>query len=154
LQEAGFDSVTTYNHRQRQGFTGTTSDRYSDLVENHTTVWKTLDNGVLPYMPIVTVGWDPTPRWTKDAPFPPTRAAYPYGSIVVSNTPAEFGRLCALARQHYARARLRPPGILVNAWNEWTEGSVLLPEQRYGTGFLDALKKAFDEVPSTRRDGP
>jgi hypothetical protein len=146
LHEAGFDSVTTYNiTASRKATLDRPLDRYTDVVENHTKVWKMLDSGVLPSMPVVTVGWDCTPRWTKDAPFPPTRAEYPYGSIVVSNSPAEFGRLCGLARHQYAEARLRPPGILINAWNEWTEGSVLLPELHYGTGFLDALKKAFQE---------
>lgn len=26
--------------------------------------------------------------------------------------------------------------IIINAWNEWTEGMNLLPEQQYGTGCL------------------
>jgi hypothetical protein len=83
------------------------------------------------------------PKVDEGCTIPPTRAAYPYGSVVVNNTPEEFGRLCTLARQHVSGARVRPPGILVNAWNEWTEGSVLLPEKQHGTRFLEELEKAL-----------
>jgi len=39
-------------------------------------------------------------------------------------------------------ARLPPPVILINAWNEWTEGSALLPEKDQGTRYLETLKKS------------
>jgi len=29
------------------------------------------------------------------------------------------------------------------AWNEWTEGSYLLPEERTGTLYLEAIQKVF-----------
>ena len=128
-REAGFDSVTTYNVTAsgKASLPDRPLDNYADVVDNHTALWKSMDTGVLPYMPVVTIGWDCTPRWVKNTPFPPRHSAYPYGSVVVSNTPAEFARLCELAREHVKASAHRPPGILVNAWNEWTEGSVLLP---------------------------
>ncbi len=33
--------------------------------------------------------------------------------------------------------------ITVNSWNEWTEESYLLPDDLYGTGYLDAVKNVF-----------
>ena len=33
--------------------------------------------------------------------------------------------------------------IILNAWNEWTEGSYLLPEERTGTKYLEAIKHVF-----------
>ena len=41
----------------------------------------------------------------------------------------------------------QPPGqpklITVNSWNEWTEGSYLEPDTKWGFGYLEAVKKVF-----------
>ena len=36
-----------------------------------------------------------------------------------------------------------PYAVLVNSWNEWTEGQSLLPEEEYGTDYLEAIRKVF-----------
>ena len=91
-----------------------------------------MDSDVLPYAPVVTVGWDCTPRWAKDYPWPPAAVlGYLYTPVVVNNTPELFGELCRKARRHVDSSRLIPPVILINAWNEWTEGSALMPEREY-----------------------
>ena len=68
---------------------------------------------------------------------------YPYLPVLVGNTPERFGRLVKAAIDFAAADPKRPPAIFVNAWNEWTEGSYLLPEEKYGTAYLDALKDAI-----------
>lgn len=35
------------------------------------------------------------------------------------------------------------PTMSINAWNEWTEGSMLEPEQEFGYGYLDAIRDVF-----------
>ncbi len=62
---------------------------------------------------------------------------------MVSNSPPEFGRLVRVARKQVQQARVNPPAILINAWNEWTEGSNLRPEAREGTGYLEAPYQAL-----------
>ena len=35
--------------------------------------------------------------------------------------------------------------ITVNSWNEWTETSYLEPDNLYGYGYLEAIKRVFTE---------
>lgn len=37
------------------------------------------------------------------------------------------------------------PLVTVNSWNEWTETSYLEPDDLYGYGYLDAIKKVFSD---------
>ena len=145
LRAAGFDSLTSYTLGDggKARLPQQPTVNYADLIGRHEAFWKQMDAGVLPYAPIVSVGWDTTTRWAKDAPWPPPNAGYPYSSVVVGNTPELFGEVCRQARRHCQSSRLPPPAILVNAWNEWTEGSVLLPDRHYKTRFLEQLRDVF-----------
>ena len=146
LRDAGFDSTTCYNLTAsgKAHFPDQPLDEYTDVMARSAAFWREMDTGVLPHMPTVTVGWDPSPRWVKNAPWPPPgERGYPYTTLVINNTPERFGELVAQAVKQVKAARLRPPGILINAWNEWTEGSVLLPDVKYKTQFLEKLKGAL-----------
>ena len=33
------------------------------------------------------------------------------------------------------------PAVIINAWNKWTEGMMLLPDEQYHDGFLKAIKE-------------
>jgi hypothetical protein len=33
--------------------------------------------------------------------------------------------------------------VTINAWNEWTEGSYLLPDTMTGLGYLEAIREVF-----------
>jgi len=68
---------------------------------------------------------------------------YHYGHVVVGNTPRLFGKLCRQAAEHVQNDPRRLFAVFVNAWNEWTEYSFLLPEKRHGLGYLRELKKAL-----------
>jgi hypothetical protein len=163
LKAAGFHSTTTYNVTSsgRIAPRDNLIEHYEAVMVAHQRQWRAMTSGTLPYMPVVTVGWDVTPRCQHDVPWPfppPKRLApnhpfgnpkksgqrvYPYGHVVVGNTPARFGQLCREAAEYLREMDSPLRVVFVNAWNEWTEGSFLLPEKRYGKGYLEALRDAF-----------
>jgi hypothetical protein len=94
-------------------------------------------------MPVVTMGWDPTPRCRSDVPWPFPAREYPYVPVVVGNTPERFGELLQDAAHLIAKDPQHPQAMLIYCWNEWTEGGYLLPEERTGTAYLEAIKAVF-----------
>lgn len=149
LKAAGFRGTTSYNFISAGKAGPNLIERYEDVVDFHAEKWRTLAEAPLPYSPVVTMGWDVSPRCEQNLPWPfpeqPGKGlgSYPYGPVVVGNTPELFGTLCRMAREHNVMLRPTPNAVFVNAWNEWTEGCYLLPEKRHGLGYLEALRAAM-----------
>ena len=84
-----------------------------------------------PVFPTASIGWDNTPR-------------YPGQEVVVcryNNTPEAFAASLQSAKEYAdAHASTQPKMILINAWNEWVEGSYLLPDKLYGYRYLEAVR--------------
>ena len=150
IRKAGFDSMTSYNVTTMSSslrYPDQPFEEYDHFTERHESYWDNMDTGELPYGPVVTVGWDVTPRWEHNVPWPPQKNHYPYTPIVINNTPEKFGELVRRGLRQMRDAKLKPPALFVNSWNEWTEGSALLPQQKYGNGYLEALKQALEAGP-------
>lgn len=94
----------------------------------------------IPLHPNVTVGWDSSPRTSQRTAW--RRGGYPWLPVWDAG-PEEFARGLAMAKAHIDRFRPVSPVVTVNAWNEWTEGSYLLPDTDHGTAFLEAIRAAF-----------
>lgn len=77
------------------------------------------------------VGWDNSPRKGKNS------------MIVRNGTPENFEtNLRNLVNQK--RKDSNNDFIIINAWNEWSEGAMLEPSKQYGYGYLEAIKKVND----------
>jgi len=143
MEQAGFQSTCRYNittaGKVRPDFT----EQYEDVMDAHRQHWKKMLASPLVNLPVVTMGWDSTPRCRPDVPWPFPRSEYPYTPVVVGNTPERFEQLLRDAARHIESDPRKPFGVLINAWNEWTEGSYLLPEERTGTAYLEAIQRVF-----------
>ena len=140
VKRLGFDSVTSYVWVHHMKLTPPVTD-YGVLEEAYFAHWeKMIEEYDVPYYPNVTVGWDPSPRTLPSDVWTP-ELRYPYTPVVTGNTPERFG---AALRRCAEKARgLGVATMNINSWNEWTEGSMLEPEERYGTGYLEAVRSVF-----------
>lgn len=152
LEEAGLRSTSRYNVHTAGKVGPDLTERYEDVMQAHRDHWRKMTAAApLVNLPVVTTGWDVTPRCAKNVPWPfpvapaSGRHEYPYVPVVVGNTPELFEQLLREAAQHVERDPHRPFAVVINAWNEWTEGCYLLPEERTGTGYLEAIQRTFDK---------
>ena len=100
--------------------------------------WDYYEKNYNMYCPHVSVGWDNTHR------HPSIKTA------VLGSTPDAF-EACLWKAKRYLDARPdQVPLITINSWNEWTEGSYLLPDMRWGYRYLRAVRNVFRET----LDGP
>ena len=91
----------------------------------------------IPLFPCVSIAWDDTPR------FP----AKGEKDVTLTNaTPENFAGFLRQAREYAdSKADTQPKFVMINAWNEWVEGSYLLPDKRNGFGYLEAVHSVFPE---------
>ncbi len=129
LTEMGFDSTTHYQFAMFLNI-----DReYREIVEDAETEWDRLSSASrIPYFAHVSIGWDNNPRFKEFRP-----------GIVKNNTPEAFQNALVKAKAYADTHPNQPPLITINSWNEWTETSYLEPDDRYGYGYLEAVKKVF-----------
>ena len=113
---------------------------YSGMMEAQEYCWNKIEEGGMTHFPSVTLGLDVAPRWSRSVKFPMDYVKLGYCPICTGNTPERFGEVLkkALAKDG--------PAIIINAWNEWTEGMALLPDTQYGTGYLDTIAKITAEL--------
>ncbi len=141
----GYDAVTAYNW-PHLGMTGEGMFApFETLVPAFRRQWEhLLAESPVPLTPLpVCGGWDSRP-WHGE------------------NNLVRFGRSPELFRQHLLDARVvldnqKPEArgrkaILIEAWNEWGEGSYIEPHSEFGFGYLDAIREVFTQAPAEHDD--
>ncbi len=128
VNEMGFNSIAMYNM-------GGTKEDYLVYGANSRKIRAQMDSLLnVPVFPCVSIGWDDTPRFPakgmKDV-------------VHYHNTPASFAALLSKAKEYADRHPEQPKLITINAWNEWVEGSYLLPDMLNGFGYLEAVKSVM-----------
>ena len=88
----------------------------------------------IPYFPNISIGWDDTPR------FPHKGKEH---VINYHNSPESFAAFLQKAKEYCDDHPEQPKLITVFSWNEWVEGSYLLPDMNYGFSYLEAVKKVM-----------
>jgi acetyl esterase/lipase len=100
---------------------------------------QTRDLKILPEVITVSQGWT---GWRNEGP-------------LYRIPPAEFETLLRRAREILATmpgTELGSRMLLLDNWNEWSEGHYLAPHREYGFGYLDAIRKVFSDAPEKHMD--
>ncbi|MGC8668135.1 MAG: glycoside hydrolase family 99-like domain-containing protein [Chthonomonadales bacterium] len=129
----GYDAVTAYNWPGLAMPPGTLRAPFRTLIEGYVRNWQSLVEQVpIPLMVPISGGWDSRP-WHGDADL-----------VRTGRTPALFRRHLADAKtfmqSHPAKTL---PLAIVEAWNEFGEGSYIEPHQEAGFAYLDAIRSVF-----------
>ena len=124
----GFNSIAMYNMGGRE-------EDYIAYGTNSIKIRNQMDSLLdIPVFPCVSIGWDDTPRFPEKGE---------KDVVDENNTPTSFAALLYKAKEYADNHPDQPKIININAWNEWVEGSYLLPDMKYGFKYLDAVKKVI-----------
>ena len=130
INELGFDSGSLYQYRDLTATNRAYNDILEDSLKEYENIKSTLNLTAYPH---VSVGWDSNPRYNLF-----------HDDVCYDNTPENVQKAFEIAKQYIDdHPELKVPLITVNSWNEWTETSYLHPDDIYGYGYLEAIKKVF-----------
>lgn len=84
------------------------------------------------FIPCILPNWDNTPRSGRN------------GLVFHKSTPALFKKHLQSALRFAMENK--HPMVLIKSWNEWAEGNHLEPDQKWGNGYLEAVKESLTEI--------
>jgi hypothetical protein len=144
VQALGCASVTTYAwvHHYNPAATGFPRGSFADAAHHNELAWAEYTAKFpVPYYPNVSMGWDPSARTIQSDPY--EQRTYPWTAVLEGNTPDAYRAALQRAKAFLDSQSMQPKMLTLNAWNEWTEGSYLLPDNVHGTAYLEAIREVF-----------
>jgi len=141
LKAEGYSCLTGYTYAGHPHKPPEKIQPFSRLIEGHEDLWNRFAAySPLPYMPVVSVGWDKRP-W-EDAAKPETRGVY-----YPDRTPTQVTDFVASAVRWLNAHPDKTPKeriLLLYAWNENGEGGYLTPTKTFGDAYLKAVSKGLN----------
>jgi hypothetical protein len=142
LRDEGYDALSGYNYAGLNA-NGKRAAPYETLIGGYKDLWnEAADADILPEIPVLSGGWDSRPWHGAQA------------LVRTGRTPELFERHCRDAKA-FLDARVKDPEkrmCIVEAWNEWGEGSYIGPHREFGFGYLDAIRRVFTDAPERHVD--
>lgn len=141
--ESGFSAFTAYSYY------GTDPDSpyewkrghslpYADMVTHFDTAWQSYSKkSDLPYIVPIGSNWDDRPRAREKA------------LVITGKTPDLFEKMCRASLNYIDK---RNNLAIIEAWNEWGEGSFIEPDREFGFAFLDSVRKVYTDAPESHTD--
>jgi len=135
IEYLGVNSVTKYGWGPMEDYVklGAETMKKREILD------ATLD---VPYFPNVSISWDDTPRFPHKGKEDITHS---------NKSPESFAAYLQKAKEYCDDRPEQPKLITIFSWNEWVEGSYLLPDMKYGFSHLEAVKKVmsgeYDKYP-------
>ena len=138
----GFDAVFAYCWPTAEQFP--TIDQAFDQQLGKMQAWR--EYGLLPFVPTASVGWDPMP-WANENPATPWLHQDKIKRWF--SRPDQFMTLLARVKafaEHFPAESITRNTLLLDNWNEWSEGHFISPSAAGGFGYLQAVRNTFTDA--------
>jgi hypothetical protein len=131
----GFNAYSGWNYVETKG---ARVEDYDVMVNGYLDYYNAAGQTAkrLPYIVPSSPGWDARP-WSGDS-----------GPIRTNPTPEKFVRMLRGAKQLMDSNTRIPKILMIEAWNEFGEGSYIEPTKQWGFGYLEAIKGIFAAPPA------
>jgi hypothetical protein len=130
--QLAFDSSTSYQFVMDAGG----GSDYSTWAAAAIDRWPQYEAIYKTYYPHASIGWDNTHR----------NPSAGKEHVVPGSTPDAFESCLKKAKVWLDARPKQAPLLTINSWNEWTEGSYLLPDKQWGYGYLEAVRNVFGKT--------